>query len=68
MVIAVAFALNATLLADALTNEFGFTIQPDSVKGERLLKERLRETKITEAVIATIVTLSGPPEAISSPQ
>ena len=58
MVIAVAVALNATLLADALTNEFGFTIEPDSVKGERLLKERLRETKITEAVIVQSQTLN----------
>ena len=59
IVIASAVALNATLLADALTNEFGFSFEPDSVKGERLLEERLRgSTGITEAVIVQSPTLN----------
>lgn len=52
IVIALAVFLNATLLSDALTTEFGFSNNPDSVRANALLEERLRgPTKAREVVL-----------------
>lgn len=52
VVIALAVFLNATLLSDALTTEFGFSNNPDSVRANALLEERLRgPTKAREVVL-----------------
>ena len=54
-----AIVINGTLLQDALTTEFGFTNNPDSIKGEKLLEDRLRgPKKISEMVIVQSPTLT----------
>src|SRR3990170_978831 len=51
-VFAVSVALIFNLLSDALTNEFGFTGNPDSKQADTLLEERLRgPEKVNEIVI-----------------
>jgi len=51
-VFAVSIALIATLLSDGLTNEMGFTNNPDSQRASTLLEERLRgPEKVNEIVI-----------------
>src|SRR3970282_2440935 len=51
-VFAVSVALIFNLLSDALTNEFGFTGNPDSKQADTLLDERLRgPEKVNEIVI-----------------
>ena len=50
--IVVAIGINFTLLAGALTNEFGFTNNPESVRADKLLEERLRGPRdLSEVVI-----------------
>ena len=54
-----AIVINATLLEDALTTEFGYTNNPDSIKGEKLLEDRLRgPKKISEMAIVQSPTLT----------
>ena len=54
-----AVVINATLLQDALTTEVGYTSNPDSIKGEKLLEDRLRgPKKISEMVIVQSPTLT----------
>src|SRR3972149_5734257 len=51
-VFAVSVALISGLLSDALTNEVGFTNNPDSKQADTLLEERLRgPEKVNEIVI-----------------
>src|SRR3970282_807422 len=51
-VFAVSVALIFNLLSDALTNEFGFTGNPDSKRADTLLEERLRgPQEVNEIVI-----------------
>ena len=50
--IAAAIATNATLLPSALTNEFGFSNNPESVRADDMLEKRLRgPKKVTEMVV-----------------
>jgi RND superfamily putative drug exporter len=60
VIIAVAVGLNVTLLADALTTEFGFSNDPDSIKGERLMEDRLLggPRQPTEVMIVQSQTLT----------
>ena len=51
-VFAVSVALIFNLLSDALTNEFGFTGNPDSKQADTLLEERLRGPEFPEGVTA----------------
>lgn len=52
VVIVAAVGINATLLEDALTTEFGFTNNPDSIRADKMLEERLRgPDKVSELVI-----------------
>ncbi|MCH7482651.1 MAG: MMPL family transporter [Chloroflexi bacterium] len=50
-VIAVAVGLNAAFLQDGLTTEFTFSTAPESVRGARLLEERLRGPRPINEVI-----------------
>src|SRR3990170_331975 len=51
-VFAISIALISGLLSDALTNEVGFTSNPDSKRADTLLEERLRgPEKVNEIVI-----------------
>src|SRR4030067_37782 len=51
-VFAISIALISGLLSDALTNEVGFTNNPESKRGEILLEDRLRgPEKVNEIVI-----------------
>ena len=56
-VIAVAVGLNAAFLQDGLTTEFTFSTAPESVRGARLLEERLRGPRPINEVI--VVRSSG---------
>ena len=59
MIFAAAFVVVSTLLADALTTEFGFTNNPDSKKADTLLEERLRgPRRIGEFLIVRSDTLT----------
>ena len=49
--IALAIFLNVTLLADALTTEFGFSNNPESIQANDLLEERLRGPKKASEVV-----------------
>lgn len=51
ILIAAAVFLNVTLLADALTTEFGFSNNPDSVRADALLEDRLRGPKRAKEVV-----------------
>ena len=50
-VIAVAVGLNAAFLQDGLTTEFTFSTAPESVRGARLLEERLRGPRPINEII-----------------
>ena len=51
-VIAVAVGLNAAFLQDALTTEMAFSNDPESVRGSRLLEERLRgPRRVSELIV-----------------
>ena len=50
--IAVAIGINVTLLADALTTEFGFTNNPESKRADKLLEDRLRGPRSANEVVA----------------
>ena len=56
-VIAVAVGLNVAFLQDGLTTEFTFSTAPESVRGARLLEERLRGPRPINEVI--VVRSSG---------
>ncbi len=49
--LAVAIALTATLLGDALTTNSTFTNNPESVQADALLSERLGETGTTDEIV-----------------
>ena len=60
VVIVAALGINATLLADSMTEEFAFTNDPDSQRGYTLLEERLRgPRKSNEVVAVQSATLTG---------
>ena len=64
VVLVAAFALIATLLADALTTEFAFTNNPDSKKADSLLEEKVRgPRKIREFLIVRSDSLTVDDEA-----
>ncbi len=52
VVIVAALGINATLLADSMTEEFAFTNDPDSQRGYTLLEERLRGPRKSNEVVA----------------
>ncbi len=49
--LAIAIALTATLLGDALTTNSTFTNNPESVQADALLSERLGETGTTNEIV-----------------
>ena len=49
--LAVAITLNATLLQDALTTEFSFSNEPDSLKADRLLEDKLRGPRAANELV-----------------
>ena len=52
VVLVAAIGINVALLADALTEEFAFTNDPDSQRGYTLLEERLRGPRKSNEVVA----------------
>ena len=52
VVLVAAMVLTATLLGDATTEEFAFTNDPDSQRGNTLLEERLRGPRKSQEVVA----------------
>jgi RND superfamily putative drug exporter len=51
LVLAVALALNSTLLQDTLTTEFAITNNPDTKRADDLLEKRLRGPKMLREVV-----------------
>ena len=51
-IIVAAIGINATLLEDALTTEFGYTNNPDSKQADQLLEDRLRGPKQSREIVA----------------
>ena len=51
VVLIVAIGINATLLEDVLTTEFGFTNNPESKRADKLLEELRGPTQIHEIVV-----------------
>src|SRR3972149_11226131 len=64
-VFAISIALISGLLSDALTNEVGFTNNPESKRGEILLEDRLRgPQKANEIVIVRSADTTGDAPAV----
>ena len=51
VVIVAAIVLSSAWLSDSLTTEFGFTNNPDSMRADKLLEERLRGPKKANDVV-----------------